>query len=110
MTELLHLALPAEWTTALAAGTYERSTRGKSLAEVGFIHASLPHQVRGVAEAFYADLDELVLLRIDPALVDAEVKVEDGFPHIYGALPVEAVREAVPVRRDATGHLDLPVG
>ncbi|CAA9253011.1 MAG: hypothetical protein AVDCRST_MAG41-1989 [uncultured Corynebacteriales bacterium] len=110
MTELLHLALPAEWDAALAAGTYERSTRGKSLAEVGFIHASWPHQVRATAEAFYADLAELVLLRIDPALVGAEIKVEDGFPHIYGALPVEAVREAVPVRRDAAGRLDLPVG
>jgi len=110
MTELLHLALPAEWDAAVAAGTYERSTRGKSLAEVGFIHTSLPHQVRGTADAFYADLDELVLLRIDPARVGAEIKVEDGFPHIYGALPVEAVREAVPVRRDAAGRLELPVG
>jgi glutathione S-transferase len=65
--------------------------------------------VHGTAEAFYADVDELVLLRIDPAKVGAEIKVEDGFPHIYGPLPVAAVTAAVPLRRDAAGRLDLPV-
>lgn len=110
MDELWHLALPAEWDAAVAAGAYERSTRGRSLAEEGFIHTSLAHQVRGTAELFYADLDELVLLRIDPAKVPAEIKVEGGFPHIYGPLPVDAVTEAVPVRRDAAGQLPLPDG
>jgi uncharacterized protein (DUF952 family) len=106
--ELWHLALPAEWDAAVAAGSYERSTRGRSLAEEGFIHTSLAHQVRGTAELFYADLDELVLLRIDGDRVGAPVKVEGGFPHIYGPLPVAAVTEARPLRRAADGGLDLP--
>lgn len=110
MTELLHLTERTSWEDALAAGTYELSTRGRSLAEVGFIHASLAHQVRGTAERFYADADDLVLLHIDPSLVPAEIKVEGGFPHIYGPLPVSAVTAVTPVDRDAAGQFVLPDG
>ena len=98
MTELFHLAIPAEWEQALAVGGYERSTRGVSLAEEGFIHCSLRHQVQGVAERFYADVDELLLLRIDSTKVGAPIRFEppvpgaaEEFPHIYGPLPVDAV-------------------
>src|SRR3954471_20051564 len=102
MTELWHLAERAEWQDAQATGSYERSTRGLSLAEVGFVHCSYPHQLAGGAAAFYADATDLVLLRIDPAAVPAEIRVEDGFPHVYGPIPVAAVT-ATPVHRDAAG-------
>jgi Protein of unknown function (DUF952) len=75
----------------------------------GRLHALLvPGPAGGVAAAFYADADDLVLLRIDPALVPAGIRVEDGFPHIYGPLPVTAVTAAEPLIRDATGRLRLP--
>jgi uncharacterized protein (DUF952 family) len=48
------------------------------------MHCSYPDQWPGSPAAFYADADDLVLLRIDPALVPAEIRVEDGFPHLYG--------------------------
>jgi uncharacterized protein (DUF952 family) len=55
----------------------------------GRLHALLvPDQLAGVAAAFYADAGDLVLLRIDPARVPAEIRVEDGFPHAYGPIPV----------------------
>ena len=47
-------------------------------------------------------MDDLVLLVIDPARVDAEIRYErpDGaaerFPHIYGPLRVDAVVAVVP--------------
>lgn len=97
----------------MAAGRYEVSTRGRSLAAEGFIHCSLPHQVCGVAGAFYGDVAELVLLAIDPSRLDVPVRLEapgpgaPAYPHIYGALPVHAVLAAYPLTRDPSGRLPL---
>jgi uncharacterized protein (DUF952 family) len=97
-TRIFHIATAREWADAATAGSYTRSTRGRSLAEVGYLHASYADQVAGVHAAIYADCDEpLVLLEIDPALVAAEIKVEslygstERYPHIYGPLEIDAV-------------------
>ena len=109
MTELFHLADRRQWEAARAAGRYEISTRGRTLQEVGFIHCSQRHQVRAVAEAIFADADDLVLLTIDGDRVTAPIRYEGpDFPHIYGPLPVDAVVAATPVHRDVTGRLTLP--
>jgi uncharacterized protein (DUF952 family) len=99
--------------TAERAGSYRISTRGVSLEYQGFIHCYLPHQLRGVAEASYADVSELVVLVNDEARLAAEVRYEDGgdgerYPHIYGPLPVSSVSDVFPVRRDETGRMILP--
>ncbi|MFN9659823.1 MAG: DUF952 domain-containing protein [Cyanobacteriota bacterium] len=100
---LYHLALAEEWREARRQGVYTRSTRGRSLADVGFIHASWSHQLTPTWQRFYADLPDLRLLSIDPErLAAAAIPVreepsppsEERFPHIYGALPIEAVRLA----------------
>ncbi|MFQ6537431.1 MULTISPECIES: DUF952 domain-containing protein [Aphanothece] len=104
---LYHLALQPEWQAARAAGGYRRSTRGRDLAEVGFIHASYAHQVASTARRFYADAGAVVLLCLDPvrlAQVGVEVRPEPApgtgelFPHLFGALPLEAVLWAEPYR------------
>lgn len=109
---LLHLAVAAEWERAQRSGTYERSTIDTSLAEEGFVHCSFPHQVQGTADRYYRGRDDIVLLRIDADRVAAEVRVEsasdgDGYPHVYGPIPVDAVTSAVPVPMAADGRLDL---
>ena len=104
---LFHAALPEEWAAAQAAGVYERSTRGRSLADEGFIHASYESQVERVVNAFYADLDELVLLEIERERLDVEVidespsgnPADEHFPHLYGPLAVAAVTAATRWRR-----------
>jgi uncharacterized protein (DUF952 family) len=56
---------------------------------------------------------DVLLLVIDPSLVDAEIRTEnlegggDQFPHIYGQLPIDAVVRVstIPMRDDGT--LDL---
>lgn len=115
MTELFHLADRQAWEAAQSTGRYEISTRGRTLQEVGFIHCSLRHQVRPVAEARYADAEDLVLLVIDGDRVGVPLRYEgsapdaEQFPHLYGPLPTAAVVRAVPVTRDAEGRFELPV-
>ena len=99
MEPIFHIADQAAWDEATASGLYARSTRDQSLEDVGFIHCSYRHQVRGVAEAFYAGVTTpLVLLTIEPDLLDARLQVDDGFPHIYGPLNTNAVVEVGPLR------------
>ncbi|SEC58559.1 Uncharacterized conserved protein, DUF952 family [Streptomyces sp. 2131.1] len=109
MAELLHLTEGPLWEAARGIGTYEMSTRGRTLHEEGFIHCSLPHQLSGVAEMLYgagsragaADQD-LVVLVIDTGRLSVPVRYEaaapggEEFPHIYGPLPVDAVVEVRP--------------
>jgi glutathione S-transferase len=99
---IYHLALRDEWQGACGGKAYRRSTLGRSLADVGFIHCSFAHQVQAIADLVYNGRGDVVLLEIDPSRVQAEVRVEDleaggqTFPHIYGPLPIEAVTQIVP--------------
>ena len=110
---IYHLALRADWERARVAGEYRISTLGAGLDEVGFVHCSFADQLVAVAAAFYGEVTEqLVLLEVDPARVGCPVRIEpaggaDGFPHVYGPLPVPAVRRALDVPTGPTGP-DLP--
>ena len=117
MTEvrIYHLALPADWGSAAERGLYAVSTRGLSLADEGFIHCSFAHQMEPVANAWYRDLDELVIIRLDLDRLAAEVRVEpssDGsgelFPHVYGPIPAAAVAETMVWAREAGQDWTLP--
>ncbi len=114
MAELLHITERAAWLDAAREGEYRMSTRGRTLAEEGLIHCSLRHQLRGVAEFVYGDADDLVVLVIDEARLEAEVRYEapepgaDSYPHIYGAVPAHAVTAVIDVSRNSSGRLVLP--
>ena len=97
---LYHLALPEEWAEAQSQGEYRRSSRGLSLEQVGFIHASYAHQLAFTHRLYYADLPRVLLLTIAPqrlaaagVVVQAEPAAggQELFPHLYGALPLAAV-------------------
>src|ERR1700733_5000595 len=99
MEILFHIARRRDWEAAQRVGAYRISTLDRTLEQEGFIHLSFAHQVRGVADRFYAGIDDgLVLLSIDPARLTASVVTEpvagadDPFPHLYGELTVDAVR------------------
>jgi uncharacterized protein (DUF952 family) len=114
MTQLFHLTERSTWLAAERTGAYRMSTRGLTLADQGFIHCSLRHQLRQVAEFLYSDAGDLVVLVIDAARVPAPVRYEapepgaEEYPHIYGPLPVAAVTQVIPVSRNETGRLVLP--
>lgn len=114
MDTLYHIALATDWAQAQRDGEYRISTRGRTLAAEGYIHASTASQVLPVANAYYRDEpDDLLLLVLDPAQIGAEIKWEmvpgsaDPFPHIYGPLPVRAVRQALPLPPDESGQFTI---
>ena len=111
--ELFHVALPDDWEAARADGRYTASTRGRTLSDEGFIHCSFAEQVAATVRRFYGDLDQVILLRIDPHRLIAPWVVEDlldtgeAFPHVYGPISLDAVIDATPVEpaamRDGDG-------
>jgi uncharacterized protein (DUF952 family) len=114
---LYHIATVPDWDQAQRDGEYRTSTRGRSLSEEGFIHASTAAQVLPVANAVYLDEpQDLVLLVLDTGQIGAGIRYEpvpgwaDPFPHIYGPLEAAAVVRAVPLERDAAGSFRWPAG
>jgi uncharacterized protein (DUF952 family) len=80
-----------------------------------FIHLSAPEQVHLPANRLYHGRDDLMLLHVDPDLLDAPVRWEPGvatdpqsmrFPHLYGPLPVSAVIRVTAYRPGPDG--DFP--
>lgn len=76
---------------------------------MGFIHASTAEQVVPVANMFYKDVPDLVVLVIDADRVRPGVRYEQvpevgqPFPHIYGPLNIDAVVEAMRLEPDPGG-------
>ena len=104
MSRIYHLATAADWEAARASGSYTTSTRGRTLAEEGFLHASRADQWEGVRERYYADVTEpLVLLVVETDLLDVPVVEEpvpggtETYPHVYGPLYPDAVVEVRPL-------------
>jgi len=97
---IYHLARVEDWDAALDAGEYRVSTLGRTLDEVGFIHASTAEQLPGVAERFYRDEPgDLVVLEIDESALDVRWEDIGGgelYPHIYGPIRSADVRSVTP--------------
>jgi uncharacterized protein (DUF952 family) len=113
---IFHITDPLLWATIGEHGSYAESTRGASLAEVGYIHCSFAPQVETVANYIYADWSRaLVLLEIDVEQVTSPIRVEnleggtEEFPHIYGPIPAAAVTRVHPLER-SDGRWQLPDG
>jgi uncharacterized protein (DUF952 family) len=108
---IVHIATLADWTAALVGGTYRTSTVGVSFEQEGFIHASTSEQLQATAQRFYRDVDgPLVVLVLSTETLAARgvpVRWEDAgsevFPHLYAALPVDAVDEVRPASFDTDG-------
>jgi uncharacterized protein (DUF952 family) len=110
MVLIYHIAIPEEWEQAQHNGDYRISTRGRSLDDQGFIHASEAGQVAPVANAFYADVPRLLVLVIERDRVTSEIRYEavpgwaEPFPHIYGPLNLDAVVQTLPLEAGPDGH------
>lgn len=99
-----------DWRAAEAAGAFEGSAHDR---RDGFIHFSTAAQVRETAAKHYAGRDDLLLLRVEVSALEAPLRWEvsrnqELFPHLYGALPVTAVRrvESLPLGGDGQHRFD----
>jgi uncharacterized protein (DUF952 family) len=95
-----HLATLEQWAEAQATGV----VAPPSLQLEGFIHCSTEAQLPGTIDRHFAGVDELVLLRLDPARVaDAlqwdEVRSGERYAHVYRAVSLDEILEARPWRR-----------
>ncbi|MBD2462454.1 DUF952 domain-containing protein [Oscillatoria sp. FACHB-1407] len=93
---IFHITSRSHWQQAQSIGEY----RADSLTTEGFIHCSKAEQVIWVANQFYRNSPDLVLLHIDPSKLTAELRydaIETGeeFPHLYGALNLDAVTQVI---------------
>ena len=109
MSELIfHACRREEWEAA--ARVYEGSSQD---AADGFIHFSTAQQVVESVSKHRAGQSGLVLLAVDPAVLGERLKWEPSrrgllFPHVYGGLPVSAVRWARDLPLEADGRHSFP--
>jgi uncharacterized protein (DUF952 family) len=96
---LYKIMLKQEWERAQANGIYEGSEVDR---HDGFIHLSAAHQVRATVQKHFLGKAGLLLLSVREEALGQSLKWEvsrgaDLFPHIYGALPLSAVSEVIPL-------------
>lgn len=95
MNTIYHITRRQVWEEALRTGNYQAD----SLLTEGFIHCSTPAQVLKTADRFFKNQTGLIILYIDVDKVKSEVRYEladnELFPHIYGALNIDAVYQTI---------------
>lgn len=92
----------ADWREARAAGQYRGSAED---ARDGFLHFSTAAQLRASAAKHRAGQPDLWLVAADAAALGVALRWEPAsggrrpglFPHLYGPLPLAAVRWSMPL-------------
>lgn len=94
---IFHIVARDEWMRAETAGTYAPA----SLATEGFIHFSADRQLLRSAARFFAGRHDVVVVSVREDRLAAPLRFEiahgEPFPHLYGALNLDAVVEVVPL-------------
>lgn len=118
-----------EWEAAQAAGIYSGSAHDL---RDGYIHFSTAAQLARTARKYFSGVPDLVLLAVDvdilstsPSLCPSPQREKgqgeggpklrweparggDLFPHLYGDLPLSAIRSVTPILLDKDGIPLLP--
>jgi release factor glutamine methyltransferase len=94
---IAHLCRPQEWFDQRQLAEF----RDQSLLQNGFIHCSQLEQIIEVANRYYGDQPEMVILWIDPDKLASGVRWEITgniyYPHIYGPINLDAIEAATPL-------------
>ena len=103
----------ADWREAEAAGAYHGSADDR---RDGFLHFSAGAQLRASAAKHRAGERDLLLVEVEPASLGEALRWEPAgsrpglFPHLYGALPLSAVRTVTPLPLGPDGIHVFPAG
>ena len=106
---IFHLTTTGEWKTHQNAGLYEP----KTIEEQGFIHCCYGNQVGSIANRYFKGERDLLLIVIDLASLEAPVKKEEAgdngekFPHVYGAINIDAVIDKIKLEPDEDGTFEI---
>ena len=106
-TAFIYKLVPAaSWQQAELLGRFVGSPA--DLAD-GYIHFSTAAQVADTAAKHFAGVTDLLLVEVATADVEATLRWEPSrggalFPHIYGDLPLSAVRSVTPLPLGDDGH------
>ena len=98
------------WRAAERAGTFTGAPIDR---HDGFIHFSTAAQVRETAAKYFRGRHDLLLIAVEAEALGAALRYEpsrggDLFPHLYGALPLAAVRRVEPLPLDREGRHLFP--
>jgi uncharacterized protein (DUF952 family) len=110
MTTIYKICETAHWAAAQQAGEFRGSA--VDVAD-GYIHFSTADQVAETAARHFAGMADLVLVAVAAGALGGALKWEPSrggalFPHLYGVLPMGAVRWAMPLRLDDRGRHVFP--
>ena len=107
---LIYKIVPrAEWESE--SGDYHGSAHDKA---DGFLHFSTAAQLPETLRLYYAGQDDLTLVAVAADALGDALRWEfsqsrnQDFPHLYGALPCDAIKWARPLERGADGQFILP--
>ena len=97
--DVIHHLVPSSDWPGEPRPTYEPP----GFAAEGFIHFSTTEQVPVTSLRHYAQVSDLLLVTVDVEALEADLRWEDLsgtglFPHLYGALNIDAVRSVGPYR------------
>ena len=112
---IFHILKKRDWQDAVRQGAYAPP----SLAVEGFVHCSTLDQTLGTANRFFRGQQDLALLCIEPQRLHAELRFESPadpgddrasqpFPHVYGAINLDAVTQVVDWPCQLDGSFRLP--
>jgi uncharacterized protein (DUF952 family) len=110
MTTIYKICETAQWAQAERDGAFRGSA--VDLTD-GYIHFSTAAQVADTAAKHFAGMSDLVLVAVEAEDLGGALKWETSrggalFPHLYGPLPLAAVRWVQALRLDDDGRHVLP--
>ena len=114
MEKLIYtLVRAADWRAAEQVSAYHGSADDR---RDGFLHFSTAAQLRASAAKHRAGIADLLMVEVSAAALGEALKWEPAsggsrpglFPHLYGALPLAAVQQVVPLPLGADGLHQFP--